>query len=342
MNGRDANPGRFSFRDRSLGRFPIADLSFRGEDLDCGFFPLLFQRFASTVTPSPAIPVQAPAATWTQTLQAAPRGLVLAREKGWLLAWDDARWLYLLNQAGRLEGQAQQPGAIAAACCADDGSALAVLSQGGAVSWLAPDLTVRWQHQLPAKPMAAALDSFGQYLAVADQAGTLHVLDRLGRVVTTTPGPLAFHHLTFVPAAPVLLASAELGLIVCMDLAGKTTWRDSLVIHVGGLAVTSGGEQILLACFTEGLHRYSLAGRKLKPISTVEPWQRVAVSADGRHILAGGLSQRLYVLDDNGRTRRTLTVDHPPAAVALDPLGRAAYAALPDRRIVAFDLSDPR
>jgi len=277
---------------------------------------------------------------WSQTLQAAPRGLVLAREKGWLLAWDEARWLYLLHPGGRLEGQTRQGVTIAAACCADDGSALAVVGSDGEVFWLAPDLTVRWQHQLAARPVAAALDSFGQYLAVADAAGTLHVLDHLGRVVTTAEGPLAFHHLAFVPAAPVLMASAELGLIACLDLAGKTTWRDSLVIHVGGLAVTSGGEQILLACFTEGLHRYTVGGRRLKAISTVEPWQRVAVSADGRHILAAGLSRRAYLLDDHGRTRRTLHLDHPPSAIALDPLGRAAYATLPDRRLLAFDLGE--
>ena len=40
---------------------------------------------------------------WTQSLPNSTRGLALARERGWVLVWDDKHWLYLLNHAGAVQ-----------------------------------------------------------------------------------------------------------------------------------------------------------------------------------------------------------------------------------------------
>src|SRR5205814_3288339 len=101
---------------------------------------------------------------WTQSLSARPRGLALAREKGWTLAWDETDWLYLLNQKGERQAQFHAPGALAAACCSDDGSAYVAVGGRGEIWWLAPDLMTRWERSLPAPALAAALDTFGQYV----------------------------------------------------------------------------------------------------------------------------------------------------------------------------------
>src|SRR5262249_18280546 len=161
---------------------------------------------------------------------------------------------------------------------------------------------------------------FGQYLAVSDIRGGLHIFDCQGRTVSQTQSPRPFHHLAFVPAAPCLIGSADFGLVACLDLNGNWTWRDGLVIHVGALAVPGGGERIALACFTEGLQRYSLKGGKLPPFTTVEPWQFVAMSFDGQKILVGGLSKRVHFLDGGGKTIRAFSLDAQPTALALDPL----------------------
>jgi hypothetical protein len=292
--------------------------------------------------PPTPVPVRPPSALWTQTLQAAPRGLALAREKGWLLAWDENRWLYLFNHAGKQQGQSRQASPIAVACCADNGSALAAVGSLGQVWWLAPDLSLRWERSLPARPVTAAIDPFGQYIAVSDIRGGLRVFDCHGRPVMETQCARAFHHLAFVPEAVYLVGSADFGLVGCLTLKGDWVWRDGLVIHVGSLAVTGTGDQILCACFTEGLHRYALTGGKLPPFSTVDPWRLVAVSFDGQRILAGGLSERMLLLDSAGKTVRTLTLDGPPLALALDPLGEVGFVALADNRVLGLDLSAAR
>src|SRR5438132_9062425 len=101
---------------------------------------------------------------WTHSLPNRAQGLALAREKNSLLAWDDKHWLYVLNRAGERQGQVHLPG-LAAACCADDGSAYAAVGRRGEVWWLAPDLMTRWQRAVPHPAVAATVDPLGQYLA---------------------------------------------------------------------------------------------------------------------------------------------------------------------------------
>jgi hypothetical protein len=293
----------------------------------------------NTPTPLPAPPTLA--VLWSQPLQSKPRGLVLAREKGWLLAWDDNPCLYLLNQKGQVQAQSRPATSIASACCADNGSGVVAAGSLGQLWWLAPDLSVRWERSLPARPVSAAVDPFGQYIAVSDVRGGLRIFDCYGRPIVETQSPRPFQHLTFVPGAPYLIGSADFGLVACLTLNGDWVWRDGLVIHVGAVAVTGSGDQIICACFTEGLQRYALPGEKLVPFSTVEPWRLVAVSFDGQRILVGGMSPKLHLLDSTGKTVQTFTLEAPPMAMAMDPLGRVGYVALPGNRVLAIDLNLP-
>lgn len=275
---------------------------------------------------------------WSTTLAGTPRGLLLAREKGWLLAWDDRHWLYLFNRSGDKQGQLRMTGDLAAACIADDGSALAAVGARGEVWWLAPDLTTRWDTSMPGPAVTAALDPFGQYLAVSDARGSLHVFDRLGRLRTKVDCPRPLRHLAFVPAAPYLVGSADFGLVACFDLAGSWVWRDGLVAHVGSLTVDAEGEHVVLACFSEGLRRYSVTQRGLGRLPLHEPCRLAAQTFDGQRILAADLSNRLLLCDGDGRSLATHELDEPAVAVALTALGEAAAVALAGGRVMWLSL----
>jgi hypothetical protein len=295
------------------------------------------------VTPKPS-PLPLPAAgiirpLWSHRLLGAPRGLALAREKGWLLAWDDHRWLYLLNQAGVPQGQKQLDEMPTAACVADDGSAIAAVGAKGEVWWLAPDLTPRWQRSVPKAAVTAAIDPFGQYLAVSDSKGGLHIFDKHGQKFGEMDSSRPFHHLAFVPTAALLVGSSDFGLVGCVDLKGNWAWRDGLVIHVGSLAVTGTGDKVVFACFTEGLHRYNLTGAKLGRIPAAEACRLISMTFDGRQMLVSGLTPKLYLLDSVGK----LVVMHPLDSLAMglviSPLGNLAFLALQDGRVTALDLA---
>jgi hypothetical protein len=293
---------------------------------------------SSSSLPAPRPAPSVPQPLWTFHTVARPRGLALAREKGTLLAWDEHSWLYLLNRRGERQSQVRGAADLAAACCADDDSACAALGSGGEVWWLAPDLMPRWQRTLPSAPLAAALDPFGQYLAVSDARGHLHLFDRQGHAHFRVQTPRPLHHLAFVPEAPRLVGCADFGLVACFDPAGRCVWRDGLVAHVGSLTVSGDGARIVLACFTEGLRLYTLEGGKQGGRQLPEPCRIAAVSFDGSLTLAGGLGNRLLLLDREAKIVSELLLDNPAVALALAPLGDSAVVAQPDGRIVGFSI----
>ena len=273
---------------------------------------------------------------WSFSPSAPLRGLSLAREKGLVLAWDRGQWLYLINRKGHREAQVPTPVPLTAACCAEDGSCCAAVGQGGEIWWLAPDLLPRWQRCLRQAAVAVALDPFGQYLAVADGGGGVHLFNRDGQCLWQTQMPRPLHHLTFVPEAPYVLGCADFGFIACLDLTGQIVWREGLVVHCGSLAVRGDGTCILLACFSEGLRRYDLHGSRKPSLTSCAPCRLVASSFDGRFLLVADQANRLLLLDDRGQLLAPYPLDGSAVALALGPLAEWAVIALSTGPILAL------
>jgi hypothetical protein len=275
---------------------------------------------------------------WTYTLPNNTRGLALARERGWVLVWDDKHWLYLLNHLGAVQSQSHLSGGITAAAVADDGSAYAGVGGKGEVYWLAPDLMPRWEKVLPNPALAVALDPFGQYLAASDAKGLLRIYDRAGRAVCKVESPRPLHHLAFVAAAPVLVAAADYGLVACLDLAGNWVWRDGLVAHVGSLSVTGGGERLALACFSEGIQSYDRAGKRLEGRSLAGPVRLAALSFDGERILASFAAKQVHLLDGEARELTSLGVERSVTALAMGALADSAVVGLSGGTVLGVEI----
>jgi hypothetical protein len=275
-----------------------------------------------TSSPGPLHPV------WSHALIAPARGLALARERGWLLAWDEAHWLYVLDHKGQRQAQVRAGGSIVTACCSDDGSAWVAVGDRGEVWWLAPDLSTRWEGSLPGPALAAALEPFGQYLAVADTRGNVCVFTRLGRPVFRVQSHRPLHHLAFAPQAPALVGAADFGLVAAFDLTGRWLWRDGLVVHVGALTVSGDGRQVLLACFSEGILCYGKGGKKQGRLAVPEPCRLVSGSFDGLALLVAGMGNRVMLLDSAGNVVSDHALERPAAGLALGALADTAALAL--------------
>jgi len=267
------------------------------------------------------------------------RGLSLARERESVLAWNGQDSLFLFNETGRLQAQRPSPVPIAAACGAEDGSAYAIGgSQTPVICWLDPDLSPRWQRPLPQRATAIALEPLGEYVAVADAGCTLHLIDRRGHPVwqATTPRPLS--HLAFVPEKPVLIGAADFGLVLCFGAGGECLWRDGLVAHVGSLAVSGDGACVLLACFGDGLYRYSVAGPQQQRIPLDAACHVAALSYAGDRVFTADRESRICWRDGDGSLRDQITVDGPVVALALSALGEHGIAGLAGGAILRLDM----
>ncbi len=277
--------------------------------------------------------------SWSQALGDDVLGVALAREKNWLLAWDRAHWVYLLNRHGQRQAQHLFSGPIAKACCADDGSAYVVAGSEGEIRWLNPDLMPRWERKISCPLLTADVDSFGQYLVVSDHRGTLHLYNRLGQPLRQVPCPRPFHHLAFVPETPLLVGCADYGLVACCNWDGQFLWRDGLVANAGSLAVSGDGSHILIACFSDGIKVYNLSGQLTATWTAREACRFAAVAWDSSLTLAAGLGPRLFLLDRQGLTMATHQLDKPIAALALAALGDWAVVALANGSLLGLDIT---
>ncbi len=275
---------------------------------------------------------------WSQTIPAPLRGLILARERETILAWDGQDRLYLFNESGTIQAQRPAPAPMASAGCAEDGSAfLVAASQSPAVFGLAPDLSPRWQRPVAQRVTAVAVEPLGRRIAVADAGGTLYLLDERGRMLWQAATPRPLHHLAFVPETAVLVGAADFGLVLCFGASGECLWRDGLVAHVGSLAVSGDGSCVLLACFSDGLYRYSTAGPQQQRISLDAPCHFAALSYAGDYLLTADRQQRICLRDGKGDLRDLANLDSSAAAAALGALADYAIVGLPNGAILRFD-----
>lgn len=271
---------------------------------------------------------------WSFTLAHPVRALSWARESGHLLIRDDNQTLSLLNAQGALQGQTHLDG-LTTAALADDGSVIVAASNSGRIWWLNLDLTVRTQQQVAAPALAIAVDSFGQYLALADKRGLLHFFDALGQPLGPVSCPRPLHHLAFAPAAAQLAAAADLGFVGVLDLnTAQWLWSDRPVSHVGSVAVGARGEPVFLACFSDGVRRYGAGGASRRTIKLPIPCSLVATSFAGERGIAAGAGHAILAFDPKDDLSHTIELEHTPTALGLSPTGEQIVCALSDYRVL--------
>jgi hypothetical protein len=275
---------------------------------------------------------------WSLPVEAAPRGIALAREANRLLVWTESNWLFWTNRHGDRQAQAHFTAPMIGAV-SDDGSAFLAAEENGLISWLAPDLKKRWEHRVQGKPVAAAIDPLGLVAAVATSQGQILFFHADGEPACAASTPRPAIHLTFVPGTATVIAAADLGWLAAYDLVkGDWLWRDAPVTTIGGLAVAGAGEPILIACYSEGLRAYQRDGKPLK-LSAVSASRSVAISFDGKLIVTEHTDGTIVGHDSALATQFTWRPDSRPTAIALSGLGEVLYVASAAGQVGAFATS---
>lgn len=275
---------------------------------------------------------------WSRPTDARLSGLSLAREAGLVFAWDEAQSLYLWDLDGRRRARQAFIQPIAAAGMSDDGSHVVVAGKHGLIWWLNAQLELRFDQALPIHPLALAVESLGRYVAVSDHERHTYLLARSGRLAATvdTPRPLRF--LSFVATQPWFLGAADYGYVACFDMNGRCLWRDAPVSYIGSLSADGDGQNVVLACFSNGLLRHHAPGGHGEFLPTFEPCRLATMDFDASLMFLAGEAGSLSLLNRGGEVIASLSIERPAVALALGALGEVGVYGLADGHVALVDI----
>lgn len=273
---------------------------------------------------------------WSQTTDARLGGLSLAREARRLLAWDEARNLYLWRLEGGPPARHTHLQPIVRAAISDDGGAILLADAHAQLSWLTGEMHLRFSLPIDFRPLQLAVEPLGRRVAVSDPERLTLVFDSSGKQIATLETPRPLRHLAFVPSETCLIGAADYGYVGCFDAAGRCLWRDAPVSHVGSLCVDGAGV-ITLACFSNGLQRYERTGKHLGTLSTPWPCRLAAADWDGGRILVAGDAGSLSLLKADGAVIGEHPTNRPISALALGALGEVGAYGHAHGEVVVID-----
>ncbi|MDQ2622426.1 MAG: hypothetical protein M3Y45_05230, partial [Actinomycetota bacterium] len=293
-----------------------------------------------------------PGETWTIITESPLKGLALAKEAGWILAWDEGNRLTLLDANGETISTTRSSSRIIAATISDDGSRIVVLSEGDSAGLLilSGDLEILVERPAPSESTFVATDPFGRYVAVGGRLGPVQILDRHGRAAGRIETVQSMAHLCFIPDRSFIIGAAAFGMLAGVELEASRTsnrllaevvWQDRLMSNVGRLTTTGDGSMVLASCFTHGIQRFDLDGRNEGAYHLGGTVAHAVPDYPGRTIAASTLEGELAVLNSAGNVRWRTTLARPPIALEIDPLGRFVIHGFSTGEITRLDLFGP-
>jgi hypothetical protein len=112
-----------------------------------------------------------------------------------------------------------------------------------------------------------------------------------------------------------------------------------LVANVGSLAVSGSGQEIALACFSEGLLCYTIDRSRPEPGPWSAPCRLGALSWDGGTALLAELDGQITLRDRGNRMVDQWKSSALPVALALTPLADQAVVGTAEGRVVLLETS---
>src|SRR5262245_12499461 len=289
-----------------------------------------------------------PETAWTVVTDSPLKGMVLAREAGTILAWDEGNQLYLFDTRGDSLSSSRVPSRIMSGAISDDGGLIALLVEGRETELLLLDADFSMQQQKPAPTEAAfvTIDPHGRYVAVGTRHGLLHLVNRYGRPAGRLETIETISHFCFVPDRSIAIGAAAFGMMLGAALnAGRggqieteILWQERLMSTVGRLAVSGDGSMVLASCYTLGIQRFDLRGRNEGSYHLGGTVSHAVPDFPGRSIAAATLEGELAVMNAGGNVRWRTTLARPVTSLEMDPLGRYVVYGHATGEIVRLDL----
>ncbi len=289
-----------------------------------------------------------PEIAWTLVTDSPLKGLVLAREAGTILAWDEGNQLYLFNVQGDSLSSSRVPNTILAGSISDEGGLIALLveAEDAGLLLLNADFGVVEQRPAPSDATFVSIDPHGRYVAVGTRQGILHLVNRYGRPAGRLETLEAMAHFCFVADQPMAVASAAFGMMLGVALESgrgdrletEILWQQRLMSNVGRLSINGDAAMILASCYTLGIQRFDQRGRNEGSYHLGGTVAHAVPDFPGRTIVAATLEGELAVMNSAGNVRWRTQLPRPVNALEMDPLGRFVIHGNATGEIIRLDL----
>ncbi len=288
-----------------------------------------------------------PKEAWTTVTDAPLLGLSLARETGILLAWDEGRNVYLIDEHGERRMAERAPAPILSAAISDDGSLVGLLVGGPRLLLLDGTLSPEADRPAAGGALSLTVDSHGRYVAVSSKFDSLQFYNRLGK----TAGKLALKQplpmIRFVASQPMLIGGGGFGALMAIELgasgkgdalAAEIVWEERLMSNLGRLEATGDGSMILASCFNVGIQRYDLQGHNEGSYHLGGTATNAVPDFTGRSIAASTHEGELFILNAAGNIRWKTQLSQPASALEIDCAGAVSDLRFTDWEIRRIDL----
>ena len=128
-------------------------------------------------------------------------------------------------------------------------------------------------------------------------------------------------YLRLVPRRPVVIGSADTGVLSSHSITGDERWSQQIWTNVGGMDINGNGRTILLAAYNHGIQRFNNRGRSQGFYDIGGTAHIASVSYIGTIIATATMEDRFVLIDRDGSILWQATLPEPVTAMRCGPFG---------------------
>lgn len=262
--------------------------------------------------------------------------IALARESGDVFCLDESGHIYRVDRDGSLGSVNRLRDELVEIAWSDNGQLGAAIVGDRVLLTLERDLKVRWKANLPDDILAVAVDPHGHYICASMADGGTLVFSGLKKKVAAFETIRPLTYLRFLATEPVIIASAEHGLLCCHTLGGERLWEEKVLSNCGSLSISGDSHRIMMASFTHGIQVFDDVGDTVGAYMIEGTASMAATSFNGDKVAAYTLERDCYWIDEDGEPLWTTKAPEDAVDLAIDPLGDWLVVALPEAGACKF------